>query len=242
LTLDPLEIERSGLDNRQSQIWTSIIGIIQSVDYTKITCSVIPAVQGYNYQPDKSGTLRRNNVNYPLLVDIPIHFLGSANTLITTPIKAGDECTINFLARNCDAWQQNGSFKDGKTTPQPQLLAVMHDYSDCYVSPGIKSSPSASLVTGGISQTDVQLRTSDGEVVIGFNETTKVITIHTNASINIVSTSNTNITAPLTNITGDCKISGTLTIGSDNLVVNTHGHPYLPGPGPIADSEGPVNL
>lgn len=208
LALDPDDIDHSKQKNLQSQIWTSLPGTIQSVDYEKMTCTVLPAIMGFTYSPDANGVMRRVDHNMPLLVDCPIHFQGSSSATFTFPVAKGDECSIHFFCRNMDYWYQNGG-----VVPQTQGADVrLHDLSDAYVIPGIRSQPN--IIANGISQTEAQLRSKDGTTTISLNPTTNEITI--------TSTSKVTINTPTLFINGNVIVNGEVT--ANDIPVSAHEH------------------
>lgn len=184
---DPEEALRIALDGRQTQIWTSMPGLITAVDFSKMTCSVQPAIQGI--VQDQNGN--DQNINLPLLVDVPIVFPSAGGFIITFPIKIGDEVLVSFSARCIDSWWQNG----GIGIP---LEIRMHDLSDGFAIPGPKSLPN---VISGISSTNLQIRNSAG---------TSFIEISSTGKISIVSPSEIDVTAPLVKVTGALTVTGAL--------------------------------
>ena len=88
----------------------------------------------------------------------------------------------------------------------------MHNLSDGFVIPGIKSKPN---VIANISTTETQLRSNDGNTVIGLNAAASTLTLKANTI----------------NINGNVAITGTLTDNGKN-VGSTHTHSGVqPGSG-----------
>lgn len=146
------ESVRVALDGRQAMIWTCLPGIINSVDLTKMTAEVQPAIQVGLRGLD--GIYRPTNL--PLCVDCPIEFPSGGGYTLTFPIAPGDECEISFSSRCIDAWWQSGGV-------QPQAEFRMHDLSDGFVKVGPRSQP---RVIANISSTSAQLRSDDGSAYV----------------------------------------------------------------------------
>ena len=127
---DPEEAQRASQDGLQARIWTSCVGIIESVDLDAQTCSVQPAIQGTVTGEDGLAL----SVNLPLLVDVPLIFPRAGGFAITFPVKKGDECLVSFSARCIDSWWQSGGV-------QAPLEARMHDLSDGFAILGPTSQP-----------------------------------------------------------------------------------------------------
>lgn len=148
----------------QAQIWTALPGIIQSFNAGAMTAEVQPALQGVLSDP-KSGA--SSSVNMPLLVDCPVVFPSGGGITLTLPIKASDECLVIFASRCIDAWWQNGGI-------QPPMVYRMHDLSDGFALPGIRSQPRA---LSGMSGSTAQLRSDDGSTLIELDPTAKKINL-----------------------------------------------------------------
>lgn len=147
---DAEEANRLMLEGWQSGMWTAMPGIVQSVDFTAMTCEVQPSIKGAIQQSD--GTVV--SVNYPLLVDVPIVFPQAGGFILTFPMAAGDEVLVVFASRCIDAWWQSGGV-------QLPMEARMHDLSDGFCIPGPRSQPNAATIPS-ISSTAVQLRNNLG--------------------------------------------------------------------------------
>lgn len=145
---DSEEAFRSAFDGRQVRMWTALPGIVTAVDFSKMTCSVQPAIQASVVNEDGSST----RVNLPLLLDVPIVFPSAGGFTITFPLAINDEVLVIFSSRCIDAWWQSGGV-------QRAMEARMHDLSDGFAIPGPKSVPK---VIGSISSTALQIRNNAG--------------------------------------------------------------------------------
>jgi len=145
---DSEEAFRSAFDGRQVRMWTALPGIVTAVDFSKMTCSVQPAIQASVVNEDGSST----RVNLPLLLDVPIVFPSAGGFTITFPLAINDEVLVIFSSRCIDAWYQSGGI-------QRAMEARMHDLSDGFAIPGPKSVPN---VVESISSTALQIRNNSG--------------------------------------------------------------------------------
>lgn len=118
---DAEESARLAFEGQAAQLWTSMPGIIESVDLDAQTVSVQPAIRGS--VQDESGATSQQNM--PLLVDVPICWPRAGGFAVTFPIKQGDECLVIFAARCIDAWWQSGGV-------QAPMEDRMHDLSDAF--------------------------------------------------------------------------------------------------------------
>ena len=162
-TGDPFEAIRTSLDGRQTTIWTTLPGIIQSFDPIKMTCVVQPSIQGRNTDTK----LVTKFVNMPLCLDCPVVFPSGGGVTLTFPVKKGDECLLHFSARGIDyVWQQGGL--------QPPAEARMHDLSDGFALVGWRSQP---RVLANISTTHAQLRNDAGDTFVDLDPTGQTVKI-----------------------------------------------------------------
>lgn len=189
---DPEIAIKTALESWQAGMWTAMPGIVQSIDFTKLTCTVQLAIQGT--VSDETGATQ--NVNYPVLADVPIVFPGSAGFIITLPLAAGDEVLVVFASRCIDAWWQSGG-----TANQP-MEARMHDLSDGFLIPGPRSLKN---IPGSISTTGLQIRNKVGTSVIEMSADGKI-----------------RITATEVDIAGNLKVSGEVYAGTTPLHTHVH--------------------
>lgn len=170
---------RTALDGRQAQMWTSMPGIVVSVDLAAMTAVIQPAIMGVSTNADDTESF----VKMPLLLDVPIQFPQAGGFALTLPIVAGDEVLVVFASRCIDSWWQSG----GQGVP---MEARMHDLSDGFCIPGICSKPN---VLPNISAVNAQLRTKDGNTYIE---------ITPDGKINIKAAGGVKVTGDL-NVTGE---------------------------------------
>lgn len=70
-----------------------------------------------------TGVYSSVQVDYPLLVDVPVVIMQGGPCTLTFPIEAGDDCLILFNDRDIDAW-----FHSGQKGPLP--TTKLHSFSD----------------------------------------------------------------------------------------------------------------
>lgn len=99
-----------------------------------------------------SSTGVRTLAEYPLLVSVPVYFMGGGGFTQTFPINAGDECIILFNDRQLENWVASGP---GQAPSIPNL----HDLSDGMCLVGLRSNPRA---LPNVSATAYQVRSDDG--------------------------------------------------------------------------------
>lgn len=203
---DDEEMLRMAMEGHQVNIWTALPGIIQSIDFTKQTCVVQPAIMG-SFQDQNGVTIP---VKMPLLVDCPLHFPSGGGCTLTFPVKKGDECLVVFASRCIDAWWQSGGI-------QEQAEFRMHDLSDGFAFVGFRSQP---RVISGISATSTQLRSDDGATVIELDPAA-----HT---LKLTAPDGTAINADTT-INGALHVTGAITSDADvtasGISLKSHKHP-----------------
>ena len=174
----------------QSEIWTSMPGIIEAYNPANMTATVQPALQfrRRTMQGDyKWETLA-------LLIYCPVLFPNGGGYSLTFPITKGDECKVFFAMRCVDNWWSHGGV-------QRQAELRMHNASDGFVMVGPRSVPR--VLSPAPSTASVQLRSDDGHTVIeitstGINfQTQGALSINATGQITIHSDANIALTAPL---------------------------------------------
>ncbi len=131
------------------------IATIQSFDTAAQTAKATVNYKRTYFEPDPlSGEYMPKQVDYAILVDCPVIFLGGGNAALTFPVAAGDECLVFFNDRDIDNWF-SGSSSSSLATPR------LHSYADAILLVGIRS---LARVLPEFSSTDIEL----------FNGTTKL--------------------------------------------------------------------
>lgn len=208
---DPEEMLRTALLGWQSEIWTSLPGIVQSYDPAKMTCVVQPAIQGIFRLKD--GTTKV--VTLPLCLDVPVSFPTGGGFTLTFPIAKGDEGLLVFGSRCIDAWWQNGGV-------QPQAEVRFHDLSDGNFIPGIRSVP---RVLANLAADATELRSDDGTIKVSVKADQVNVKVKDATSI-VVKDKEIDLTADDSTIvmkSGEIDITAT-TIKLNGIVWGTHEH------------------
>ena len=178
---DPEEAIRIALDGKQAAMWTAIPAIVDTFDAERHTANVQPTIKGIVRQQD--GTF--SELQMPLLLDCPVVFPAGGGVTLTFPIKPGDEVLVVFASRCIDSWWALGGV-------QGQAELRMHDLSDGFVLPGVRSQPRKFSV----STTRAELRSDDGEAVVSLDPESHEIVVETptNATVNAGGTACLNAT------------------------------------------------
>lgn len=219
---DPEEALRLALDGKQAQLWTALPAIVDSFDAARMTANVQPTIKAIVRQED--GTYEE--LQLPLLLDCPVQFPGGGGVVLTFPLAAGDEVLVVFASRCMDGWWQLGGI-------QPPLELRMHDLSDGFVIPQVRSQPRKLTV----STTAAQLRTDDGTAYVELNGTSKAVNVVTPGSVSVQAGGNATVqasgsmslTAPTITLTGNVTVNGnfgatgTMTNNGKNIG-STHTH------------------
>lgn len=112
------------------------IGTIQSFNATQQTASV-----SMNYKRIlKGAAMAENNIDtvdvikdYPILVKVPVVFLGGGAGRLTFPVTQGDPCVLFFNDRDMDTWIETG------IAINPPNSERMHSMTDAIALVGIRS-------------------------------------------------------------------------------------------------------
>jgi hypothetical protein len=193
------------LEGFQAGLWTAMPGIIQSYDATKQTCSVQVAIKARAL--DKTGAETWMAIS--VLVDCPVVFPGGGGLTLTFPLAAGDECLVVFASRCIDYWWLSGGV-------QEQAELRMHDLSDGFVLPGVRSQPRK---LAGVSTNSVQLRNDAGDAYVELKQDkSMVLAAPSGLTINGATVINGQTT-----INGNVASTGTLS-NNGKAVGSTHTH------------------
>lgn len=213
---DPEQALRLAFDGRLSMLWTALPGIVTAVDLDKMTVSVQPSIQGTI--EDDNGSIQ--SVNLPLLVDVPIAFPSVAGFALTLPVAINSEVLVVFSSRCIDAWWQSGGV-------QRAMEARMHDLSDGFAIPGIRSIPN---VIPNISSTGAQLRNNAGTTFVEIAGDGKII---------LKSAAGIEVDGNLT-VAGDIIAEGEVTAQSETVPVNLSTHTHTGVTTGSSNTGGPV--
>ena len=234
---DASDLTEMEIKGAQKRMWTALPGIVSKYSPGALTCEVQPALKGR--RENEKGEVVIEPL--PLLLDCPVVFPHAGGCSLTFPIRPGDECLVVFASRAIDGWWQQGGV-------QAAPVARMHDLSDGFVIPGPWSQAKK---ISGVSTSEVELRSDDGEAKVSVNPSTHRISIVTAGDV--VQTVSGNVTetvsgtktiaAPKIKFVGPVEMSSTLTvkgeINGNGINLSSHRHTGVKaGDG---TSGGPVN-
>jgi Phage protein Gp138 N-terminal domain len=134
-------------------------GIIQSFNATAMTAVVQVAVTETINTVDDNGNNVQQQVQIPLLPDVPVCIPRAGGFCLTLPIQAGDECLVIFADSHYGFFWQSGDVSS------PGQLVRRHDLSDALCIPTGISQPKAQKLTN-YSTTSAQLRSDDAKTII----------------------------------------------------------------------------
>lgn len=194
---DPEEAQRMARDGQQARMWTALPGIIQSFDPVRMVCNVQPSINGVQSAGD--GTT--SALQMPMLLDCPVVFPGGGGVTLTFPLAAGDECLVVFASRCIDSWWQLGGV-------QGQAEFRMHNLSDGFVLPGVRSQPRAFTV----APAGAQLRTDDGSAYVEVDSGSHAVKVITSGDITATAGGSATLTAPTITLNGNTTVNGTLAV------------------------------
>jgi Phage protein Gp138 N-terminal domain len=204
---------RLALKGFAANLWTAVPGIVKSYTpsgNTAGTCTVQPSVQAVVTAQD--GT--QSAVTLPVLIAVPVVYMGGGSMVTTYPIQDGDEALVVFSSRCIDAWWQSGGV-------QPQAELRMHDLNDGFAIIGPRSLARA---IPNVSTTTAQFRSLDG---------TTYFEVATGGVANVVAPNGVNIKGPVSidgavTITGNVGVTGTVTATEEgtfnSIEVSQHMH------------------
>lgn len=183
---------RLAMAGLQSRVWTALPGVVVSFDASTCTAVIQPAIGGIQYDADNTPQA----ISLPLLPDVPVVFQRGGGCSLTFPVKPGDEALVVFSSRPIDAWWQSGGV-------QRPVNARMHDLSDAFALIGPMSKPN---VIGGISTSQVQLRTDDGQTRVAIDPSSRAVEVTSPVSITM--------TAPTVTVNGLLQVNGAIAQGA----------------------------
>ena len=208
---DAVEQFRTGFEGMQSQLWTCVPGVIQTVnlgtDGQSNTVSVQPALMVRVTGMDGS----EQWLELPLLLDCPIVFPGGGGFTLTFPLAQGDECLVVFASRCIDNWYAQLGDVGASGLSRTQAELRMHDLSDGFCLPGIRNKTRA---LPEISTTDVQLRSDAGTAFLSIRENSDVL-IQTDTNVTVFAEGNINATSTGGGITATAETDIDATAGGD---------------------------
>lgn len=131
LTADSEQLLSSLLGRASAAINCCLPGVVKRFDPETQTAQIQPTIRRRIRTP--RGV---QEMDYPLLTDVPVLMLGGGQHFFTMPVAVGDECIVLFSDGCMDAWYQSGGV-------QNPILARAHDLSDGFAIVGFRSKPNA---------------------------------------------------------------------------------------------------
>lgn len=199
------------------------------------------------YRDRTAGVSAKGLVDMPVIQGVPVVFAGTDECIISLPVKVGSTVLLHFSSRSID----NFLVSDGKATVDPQDLRIF-DISDCFAIP---LAPIPFQKALGSHTSDVEIRMNSGKAnevklslkangdlvidsptkVIVNAESNVEVNTQANAVINVEGTTTltsgglVTIDTGNTTITGNLRVDGGVSVGSDvetdaGFSANNHVH------------------
>ncbi len=215
--LDPAETLRVAMSNWQSRLWTALPCVVQAFPsasgLSKMMLDAQPIISGSVLNADGGIDI----IDMPLLINVPIQWMGGGGVTATFPIKPGDECTVIFASRCIDSWWQQGAAAVGLPPPDSR----MHNLSDGIALVGLRSLPREFAVDNA----NACLITDDGQAYFKLNPTTYAVNILANGGITMTSSGGINLNGATVdkngNIVTPTNITGATVTGNTDVVATT---------------------
>jgi hypothetical protein len=155
------ETQRAALDNVFARLRVALPGIIHSFDPQAQTAVIQPAIR----ERIKLNAVEQD-LDLPLLPDVPVVFPRAGGFCLTMPVKPGDECLVIFADLCIDGWWTAGGV-------QSMAEKRRHDLSDAFALLGPWSQPRR---VAGFNMNAAQLRNDTGTAVLEVSATGVSIT------------------------------------------------------------------
>lgn len=139
------------------------IAIVQSFDPDDQTIEATIAYKKTYLVRNNDGTYTLQNFEYPILIDVPVIFMGNKTLGLTFPVTKGDECLVLYNDRDIDNWFQSGQVN----APSSNRA---HSISDGIALIGLRSSQN---IISDFDEARVLLR--NGEVGMGVSSSKATI-------------------------------------------------------------------
>ena len=114
-----------------SSLHCALPGFVVSFDPETQTAAVQPALK--RTRGTGKGT---EQVELPVIRDVPVFFPGSRDSAITWPVSEGDECLLIFADTDIDSWFDSGDAEE-------PVSARQHSLPDAFAFIGFRSRPNA---------------------------------------------------------------------------------------------------
>lgn len=150
----PSSLERYG-EHLKRGIHTVQPATIERYNLEKRTVDVKPVITDYL----KTDGQEPINLDWGIIPDCPVWYLGGGGFIASPPLKKGDPCLIIHCQRPIDEWWQS----DGQTDVTPQLMDT-HSETDCFVLAG-KLMPQGAIICD-LDADDFLITHDDGSVEV----------------------------------------------------------------------------
>jgi hypothetical protein len=166
MTLDELlELAWRGF---AADLYTALPGVIVEYDAAKRMATVDPSI-GQLVREQVPGLPEKESVEKPpRIYDVPVRFPGTHESVLSFPLKQGDEVELIFSMRALDPWRDRGH---GAPPTDPRR----HEITDCWCAPGLQHF--AAVNQSWADPADVLLRHKDAEVRIAPGGDVKIKTL-----------------------------------------------------------------
>jgi len=156
------DILQNAVDAMTSALHTSIPAIIEAYDKTSQKASVQPAIQKKFKFPDGI----EQNLQPPVITDVPVIFPSGRYSSLTFPLEKGDGVQLLFCERAIERWLASGGVTENGVPRR-------YDLKDAVAIPGIRPF-NAETITAGTSLALKHhkakiIMTEDSKIQIGNN-------------------------------------------------------------------------
>lgn len=141
------------------------IATVQSFNPVNQTASATVNYKKTQFQRDTEGTYVATTIDYPILLDCPVIFLGGSAGALTFPVTPGDECLVLFNDRDIDNWFKGSS---GSAVATPRL----HSFSDGVIIVGVRSTANS---LQDFNSTEAELKYGTTKIKVGADKMTLTV-------------------------------------------------------------------
>lgn len=134
-----IDVLQAWMAEAQSELHTSLPGVVRSYDSGTQRASVQPAIKRAYIAEDGI----RDVEELPVAHEVPVVFPGSGGHLVTFPVAPGDQCLLVVCSASLEAWLSRGGVVDPEDDRH-------HNLTDAVCIPGLRHSalPGAALGSG----------------------------------------------------------------------------------------------
>ncbi len=188
------------IENRLGNMHTCLPGVIKTYDTTKKTANIQPSLKR-KYQNEDTEIL------LPIIPNVPVCFPQTTTSIISVPLKVGDDALLIFSERSLDIWKSKG----GVISPEDTRK---FDLSDAFAIPAPKP-----IQQGLAADAEDAIRLENTSSLVRLHEDGKIEFSNTNGSIVMNTDGSVVITTP----------AGVITMASSKINLGTGAEPVLKG-------------